>query len=322
MPKFLDALWGQPAAPKQKPANWKIENGQIVERPQDHYHRAQQQQLPTRKKRHDQSAFEVLPFAELLQYKDFPTDGLQHGLVPIGLKRRTNEFLSSSWERMTTGIIAGKRNFGKSTIIKAFLLYALHARANGLKCKINLFDPHHNLPDSLGLFCKPILHQFDQVFLGLKSLQEGRHLTLFGELLELVKGYQKDGFDQAAPWHFIFVDEADLFFQDKEHGKETYELIRDLINLRKGRIFFLLSFADTTKAGSGKVGTGIVTAGAAVFCVNYDMTRARIILQGTNEPQKAINLARGFAVCKLPDSKAFVCRMPLVTAADLTPFLN
>jgi len=247
---------------------------------------------------------------------------LKKGYVPIGLSRKTGDLIQSSWQRMTTGIIAGRRNHGKSSILKAMILLALHARRSGLKCKIYLFDPHHNLPDAIGTFFKPILDQFDGYFLGMESLKEGKHLVLFHQLLEHVQTFQEEGFDESAPWHFVFMDESDLFFQDKEHGKENYSLVRDLVNLRKGRIFFLLSFADTTKAGSGNIGTGLVAAGTTVFCVNYDLTRARLVLQGQGEAQRALNLPVGYAAVKIPDAKVQVCQMPYITEADLEPFLT
>lgn len=243
--------------------------------------------------------------------------------IYVDVSRKDGSLVQSSWKRMTTGVIAGRRNFGKSSILKSLVMIALHARKQGLKCKIHLFDPHHNLPDATGTFFKPILNQFDQCYLGLESLKDGKHLTLFRELLEMVQNFQEEGFDESAPWHFMFMDEADLFMQDKEYGKATYNAIRDLVNLRKGRIFFLMSFADTTKAGSGNIGTGLVAAGTSVFCVNYDIDRAKRILQGQGEAQRALNLPIGFAVVKIPDERRVtVCRMPYVTETDLQPFLQ
>src|SRR4030042_2279025 len=234
----------------------------------------------------------ALTLNTLLPHKKLQS--LKKGYVPIGISRKTDDLIQSSWQKMTTGVIAGRRNHGKSSILKAMILIALHARQKGLKCKIHLFDPHHNLPDSTGLFFKPLLNQFDSPFLGLESLKNGKHLTLFTELLDMVQSYQEDGFDDKAPWHFVFIDEADLFFQDKENGKEKNKMNRELINLRKGRIFFLLSFADTTKAGSGNIGTSLIAAGTTVFCVNYDLTRARLVLQGQGEAQRALNLPVGY----------------------------
>lgn len=263
---------------------------------------------------------DTLTLDSLLTRKDLKP--LKKGFVPIGISRKDGSLIQSSWQKMTTGVIAGRRNHGKSSILKAMILFALHARKQGLKCKVYLFDPHHNLPDATGTFFKPILDQFDQCYLGLESLKDGKHLTLFAELLNMVQSYQEDGFDEKAPWHFVFIDEADLFFQDKENGKETYNMIRDLVNLRKGRIFFLMSFADTTKAGSGNIGTSLIAAGTSVFCVSYDMDRAKRVLQGQGEAQRALNLPVGFAVIKIPDEKRVtVCRMPYVTERDLEPFL-
>lgn len=268
-----------------------------------------------------QKPTDVLTLDVLLTRKDLKP--LKKGFVPIGISRKDGTLIQSSWQKMTTGIIAGRRNHGKSSILKALIMIALHARRQGLKCKIHLFDPHHNLPDSTGLFFKPILDQFDSVFLGLESMKDGKHLTLFQELLDTVQNFQEEGFDEAAPWHIVAIDESDLFLQDKEHGKETYNAIRDLVNLRKGRIFFIMSFADTMKAGSGNIGTGLVAAGTSVFCVNYDIDRAKRVLQGQGEAQRALNLPVGFAVVKIPDEKRVtVCRMPYVTEADLEPFLQ
>lgn len=315
------AYFSQTAAPR-----WKVVDGEIVAGPEadvaapDKLDRLGQRP-GIRRGAGAKTTPTILPFADLLHHPKFPKDGLIKGLVPVGLTKNSGDLLMSSWQRMTTGIVAGRRNHGKSGILKSFILYALHARKQGLNCQIWLFDPHHNLPDATGTFFKPILHQFDQAFLGMDSLRTGRHLEFLHGLLDYVQACQKTGFDDAAPWYFIFVDEADLLFQDEAYGKENYRLIRDLINLRKGRIFFMLSFADTTKSGSGGKGTGLVAAGTTVFVVNYDMTRARLVLQGTDEARKALNLPVGFAAVKIPDAKVQVCRMPLVSEADLQPFL-
>ncbi len=262
------------------------------------------------------SANEILTLDELLHHKN-----LQKGYIPIGLTRKSNELVQSTLKKMTTGVIAGRRNFGKSSILKSLSLCCLHARKKGLRAKLYLFDPHHNLPDSTGLFFKPILHQFDECFLGMESLERGRHLELFSDIKASVQEFQEGGFDENAPWHIFFIDEADLFFKNKKFGKDTYRLIEHLINLRKGRLFFLLSFADTTKAGSGDIGTSLVAAGTSVFCVNYDLARARVVLQGPNEARKALNLPVGYAAVKIPDQKVQVCRMPYVTEKDLIQFL-
>ena len=120
--------------------------------------------------------------------------------------------------------------------------------------------------------------------------------------------------------HLFFVDEADLFFQAGGNGKITYTFIRDLVNLRKARIFFLLSFADTTKQGSGGHGTGLVAAGSTAFCVPYDADRARRILP-KDDAHKAPKLSVGEAIIKIPDEKRVsICQMPLVSEKDLTPF--
>ena len=269
---------------------------------------------PTTKKK--TSPDQILTLNALLHHND-----LKKGYIPIGLSKKTGELMQSTWKKMTTGIICGRRNFGKSSILKALALIALHAKKRGEHYQLYLFDPHHNLPDATGTFFKPILHYFDDCFLGMESLEQGKHLALFRDLKAQVQDFQEEGFDERTPWRFIFIDEADLLFKAKKHGKENYYYVEHLINLRKGRIFFLLSFADTTKAGSGDIGTSLVAAGTTVFCVNYDIIRARVVLQGPNEAQKAVNLPVGYAAIKIPDSKVQVCRMPYITEADLAPFL-
>lgn len=247
---------------------------------------------------------------------------LKDGAVPIGLTKN-GELIQSTWQGMTTAVVAGNRNFGKSNILKNFGLHALHARQQGFNCQIVLGDPHAGLPDSLEEFFRPILPQFDQTFLGIEIVEEGGYMPFFHGLKREIAQMQQQGFDETTPWKIILIDEADLFFKHKAYGKQAYDIIEYLINLRKARIFFLLSFADTTKKGSGSHGTGIVTAGSTVLCVRYTQARAKIILPERGDAQKTYSLPLGYAAVKIParqsgeESKLRICKIPKVTAEDL-----
>lgn len=250
---------------------------------------------------------------------------LKEGWVPIGLLKNGG-LAQSTWQGMTTGVTTGLRNFGKSGILKALTLHALRAKQQGFNCRVMLGDPHHNLPDASGTFFKPVLHQFDQTFLGMDIVTEGAYMPFLEHLNSRVEQMQRQGFDESAPWYIIIIDEADLFFKAKKWGKRAYEIVEKLINLRKARIFFLFSFADVTKSGSGGHGTGIVAAGSTVFCVRYNVNKARSVLQGPGEAQKTVSLPLGYAAVKIParnpgeEAKVQICKMPLVKESDLDPF--
>ncbi len=297
---------------EQPPTNQRIIDGQVTVK-------SKNQRNGPRTAAYRPAKKDILTFNALINHPDFDKNSLKQGNMALGIDKRTDKIKQSTHKSMTTGIIAGRRNYGKSMILKNHILLALHAKQAGLNCNVIFCDPHHNLPDACGTFFKPILDQFDMTFLGMESLERGYHLKLFKDLKAQMQSYQQTGFDQSAPWWLIYVDEADLFFKAK-NGKQTYQFIEHLVNLRKGRIFFLLSFADTTKSGAGGHGTSLVAAGSTVFCVNYDATRARRILG--DDGRKAFNLPVGQAVVKIPDEKASVCHIPLVTEQDLKPFMK
>jgi len=111
------------------------------------------------------------------QTSPFPKDGLKQGLCPNWSLPATNALLFQSWKKMTTGVIAGPGTFGKSST-ESVALCALHARAQGLDCKLYPFDPHHNLRiqpgASLSRSCTSLIG-----VLSMESLEEGKHLELF-----------------------------------------------------------------------------------------------------------------------------------------------
>jgi len=301
---------------EQQPTNQRIVDGQVMLKSRSKNQSSAPAHGP-RSAANNPAKKEILTFNALINHPDFDKNSLQQGNIPLGVDKKTGKLFQSTHQKMTTVVVSGRRNYGKSSIVKENALLGLHLKKAGFNCKNVLCDPHHNLPDATGTFFKPILHQFDETFLGMESLERGCHLELFKDLKAQMQDYQKSGFDESAPWWLIYVDEADLFFKAK-NGKQTYQCIEHLVNLRKGRIFFLLSFADTTKSGAGGHGTSLVAAGSTVFCVNYDAARARRVLG--DDGRKAFNLPVGFAVVKIPDEKASVCQIPLVTEKDLTPF--
>lgn len=93
------------------------------------------------KKRRTSQSQEILTLSELLKHKN-----LKKGYVPIGLRKKDKILIQSTWKKMTTGVIAGRRNHGKSSILKAMILLALYARKKGLKCQIHFFDPLETPP--------------------------------------------------------------------------------------------------------------------------------------------------------------------------------
>lgn len=265
---------------------------------------------------------EPLSLSELYAHPDIKP--LKDGWVPIG-PLKSGELLQTTWEGMTTGGITGFRNWGKSAILKAMTFHALHARAQGFNCQVVGIDPHHNLPGAFGTYFRPILGQFDQTFLGHDPLEDGSIIAYLKGLEAEARQAQRSGFSDDTPWRIIVIDEADVLLKSK-YGGEAYRLIVSLINLRKARIFFLLSFADTTKEGSGGHGTGIVSASSTVLCVRYNVDKARRLLAGPGEAAKVANLRLGWAAVKVPprnpgeEARVQIVKMPLVTDKDLEPF--
>lgn len=267
-------------------------------------------------------ADEPLSLAELYAHPDCKP--LKDGWVPVGLLK-SGELVQATWEGMTTGGITGFRNWGKSTILKALTLHAFHARAQGFNCQIAGIDPHAGLPGALFTYFRPVLRQFDQAFAGHDPLDDGRVVAYLESLEAEARQAQRTGFRADTPWRIIVIDEADVLLSSR-CGKDAYRVLVALINLRKFRLFVLLSWADTTKQGSGGHGTGLVSASSTVFCTRYNVDKARRMLSGPGEAAKVANLRLSWAAVKIPprapgeESKLQIVKMPLVTPLDLEPF--